>query len=179
MPDFLAQLTFVNFLKYLLVPAIAAVAGSWLATRKFKRERIWQEKYVAYQRVLESIEAIRYWGDEMSSEVHMLPTVGWFNGKDANDFYAEAKREIAKQTSIGTILLSEEFVAELSALQTDLFRQTYDASEVMHEDERDAELAFGYHASKIRSIADKYLPNLIELARRDVNARKAYWIGRQ
>jgi hypothetical protein len=173
MYDFIAQLASVNPLKDILVPAIAAVSGSWFAMRKFKRERIWQEKYVAYQRVLESIEAIRYWGDEMSSGVHMLPTIDWFNGKDAKDFYAEAKREIAKQTLIGTILLSEEFVAELSALQTDLFRQTYQASEAMHMygDERDAEVAFGDHASKIQSIADKYLPKLIELARRDVGGK--------
>ncbi|MEQ1661818.1 MAG: hypothetical protein ABL877_03900 [Thiobacillus sp.] len=106
----------------------------------------------------------------------MLPTIDWFNGKDAKDFYAEAKREIAKQTLIGTILLSEEFVAELSALQTDLFRQTYQAYQAYEDmhmcgDERNAEFAFGDHASKIQSIADKYLPKLIELARRDVGGK--------
>ncbi len=170
MQAFLSQLYSINLFKDLLVPAIAALIGLWFATRKFKRERIWQEKYLAYQRVLESIESIRYWGNEVSAGIHMLPTVGWFNGKSPNDFYAEAKREVAKQTRIGTILLSEEFVAELSSLQTELFTQTHDASENFHEDEQDAEFAFGEHASEIRSIADKHLPNLIRLARSDLGA---------
>lgn len=170
MPDFLAQLNSINLFKDIFVPAAAALAALALATRKFRRERLWQEKYVAYQRVLESIEAIRYWGDETSSEVHMLPTVGWFNGKNANDFYAEAKREIAKQTSIGTVLLAQAFVTELRVFQTELFRQTYDASEEYSEDEREAHRVLGDHASKVRDITDKYLPNLIQLARSDLGA---------
>ena len=100
----------------------------------------------------------------------MLPTVGWFNGKNANDFYAEAKREIAKQTSIGTVLLAQAFVTELRVFQTELFRQTYDASEEYSEDEREAHRVLGDHASKVRDITDKYLPNLIQLARSDLGA---------
>ena len=168
MPDFLTQLSSINLFKDILVPAIAALAALALATRKFKHERLWQEKYAAYQRVLESIEAIRYWGDETSSEVHMLPTVGWFNGKNANDFYAEAKREIAKQTSIGTVLLAKAFVIELRAFQAELFRQTYSASEECNEDEREAYSSLGAHASEVRSIAEEYLPNLIQIARSDL-----------
>lgn len=170
MTDFLAQLNSINVFKDIFVPAAAALAALALATRKFRRERLWQEKYAAYQRVLESIEAIRYWGDETSAEVHMLPTVGWFNGKVASDFYAEAKREVAKQTSIGTVLLARVFVTELRAFQTELFRQTYDASEEHTEDEREAYRALGDHASKVRNISDKYLPTLIQLARSDLGA---------
>lgn len=168
MPDFLVQLSSINLFKDIFVPATAALVALALATRKFRHERLWLEKYAAYQRVLESIEAIRYWGNETSSEVHMLPTVGWFNGKDAHDFYSEAKREVAKQTSIGTVLLAEAFVAELCAFQTDLFQQTYDASEEYNEDEREAHFALGDHASKVQKIADKYLPNLIRIARSDL-----------
>jgi len=170
MPDILSQLASVNVLKDLLVPALAALAGLWLATRKFKREKLWQEKYVSYQKVLESIEAIRYWGDEISAEVHMLPTVGWFDGKDSKDFYAEAKREVAKQITIGTVLLSEPFVLKLAEFQQELFTQTYEASEDFHEDEQEADFAYAQHASQIRGIADKYLPELINIARSDLGA---------
>lgn len=170
MPDFLAQLWSVNLLKDLLVPALAALAGSLLATRKFRQERLWQEKYAAYQRVLGSIEAIRYWGDEAAADVHMLPTVGWFDGKDAQEFYAQAKREVTKQASIGTVLLSEEFVAELAVFQTELFGLAHAASEEHHEDDRDQHFAFGDHASEVRSLADRALPKLIRLARKDVGA---------
>lgn len=170
MPDILAQLTSINLIKDLLVPALAALGALALATRKFKRERLWQEKYFAYQRVLESIEAIRYWGDEAAAEVHMLPTVGWFDGNDSIDFYAKAKREVAKQTSIGTVLLSKEFVTALCLFQTDLLRQSVDAADEIYGDEEEAESAFGAHASKVRDIADKHLTTLIELARSDLGA---------
>lgn len=170
MLDLLAQLTSINLMKDIMVPAIAAISGLALATRKFQRERLWQEKYASYQRVLASIEAIRYWGDEMSSEVHMLPTIGSFDGKEPADFYADAKREISKQVSIGTILLSKEFVAELSVFQTELFQQIYDANEEFHEDEQEVHHAFGTHASRVRDIADNHLGKLIELSRKDLGA---------
>lgn len=170
MPDFQAYFSSINPFKDLIVPAIAAVFGLWFATRKFRKERLWQEKYLAYQRVLESIEAIRYWADETTSDVSMLPTVGWFDGKSSNDFYAVAKREVAKQTLIGTLLLSEEFVSDLTDLYIEIFRETHQASEEFHEDEQDGEVAFGAHASEIRKIADKYLPKLISLARNDLGA---------
>jgi hypothetical protein len=168
--DFIAQFTSINLVKDILVPAIAAISGLALATRKFKRERLWQEKYAAYQRILASIEAIRHWGDEVSSEVHMLPTIGSFDGKEPTEFYADAKREVAKQVSIGTILLSKSFVEELSKFQTELFQQIYDANEEWHEDEQEAHHALGAHASRVRGIADNYLGRLIELSRKDLGA---------
>lgn len=168
MREILAQVLSINILKDLLVPALAALAGVWLAMRKFKQERIWQEKYSAYQRVLESIEAVRYWGDEKASNVHMLPSIGWFGGKDARQFYAEAKREIAKQTSIGTVLLSEAFINRLSALQDEMLIETHRASEEIYGSDEETESAFGAHAERIRGIADRYLPQLIQLARVDL-----------
>lgn len=170
MPNIISQVLEINWFKDLVVPAGAALGALALAMRKFRHERLWQEKYSAYRRVLESIEAIRYWGDEASSEVHMLPTVGWFDGKEAHQFYAEAKREVAKQTSIGTVLLSSEFVSALQEFQTELFRETFDAADEMHDDDQEAEFAFGQHAAKVRDIADKHLSTLIELARRDLKS---------
>jgi hypothetical protein len=170
MPDFLAQLLTINPFKDLVVPALAAIAGLWMATRKFKHERLWQEKYAAYQRVLSSIEAIRYWGDEISADVHMLPSIGWFDGKSAHDFYAEAKREVAKQSTIGTVLLAPAFVEKLNALQTELFRKTHEASKDFQPNEQDEEFAYGAHAENVRNLTDEFLPDLIKLARRDLGA---------
>jgi hypothetical protein len=170
MPDVLAQLLTINPIKDLIVPALAALTGFWLATRKFKHERLWQEKYAAYQRVLSSIEAIRYWGDEISANVHMLPSIGWFDGKSAHDFYAEAKREVAKQSTIGTVLLSPSFVDKINAFQTDLFRMAHAASEDFQPNEQDEEFAYGAHAAEVRNLTDKYLPVLIKLARSDLGA---------
>jgi len=170
MAEFLAQLGSINLFKDLLVPAMAALIGFWLATRKFKNERLWQEKYAAYQRVFASIEAIRYWGDEISTDVHMLPSIGWFGGKKPNDFYAEAKREVAKQCQIGTVLLAPEFVDMLAKFQSELFHKAHQASVDFQPNEQDDEFAFGAHAAEVRNLVDEYLPNLIGLARNDLGA---------
>lgn len=169
MPDLMAQLPTINLISDVLVPATSAVVGVWLATRRFKHERLWQEKYLAYQRVLSSIEAIRYWGDEISSDVHMLPTVGWFDGKSAHDFYAEARREVAKQCAIGTVLLAPAFVQELTEFQQELFRKEHEARD-SPTDELDEEFAIGEHAAEVRSLTDEHLPILIKLARSDLGA---------
>lgn len=100
----------------------------------------------------------------------MLPSVGYFNDKNPSDFYAAAQREVVKQTSIGTILLSPGFVEELSNFRKELYDQTYDASEEHYDDEQEREFAYAHHASEVRKIADKYLPQLIELARQDLGA---------
>lgn len=168
MSGFIAQLESINLFKDVLVPACAALVSLWFAMRKFKRERLWQEKYEAYQRVLASIEVIQYWGNECSCDVYMLPSVRWFDGKKPHEFYAEAQREVARQCAIGTVLLSSDFVGRLTEFQTALFRKAHAASEDFHHDEQEAEFAFGEHATEVRKLADEYLSDLIGLARRDL-----------
>lgn len=166
----LDQLTNINAIKDLLVPALTALATLWIAMRKFRKEKIWQEKYAAYQRVIIAIEEIRYWADEASSEASMLPTVGWFDGKSSQDFYAEARRQIAKQCSIGTLLMSRQVVNELVELQKRIFKESCDASENYNADERDEQSALGDHATELRKIVDSHLPRILAHARDDLGA---------
>ena len=175
MQEIISQIFSINPIKDVLIPISAALLGLWIATRKFKHERIWQEKYAAYQRVLESIEVIRYWGDEMASDAYMEPTVNWYDGKSPNDFYASAEREIVKQISIGTILLSKNFTSVLSEFYKELYKENYSAQEIYtesyHEYQHDSQAAVidhGRHAAETRNIADKYLPTLVKLARKDL-----------
>lgn len=168
MIDIAAQFSSINIFKDILVPAFSALGALFFATRKFKKERIWQDKYAAYQKVLESIEAIRYWGEEVSHDVHMLPTIADFSGKSAADFYAAAQREVLKQTSIGTLLLSEEFMFKLEQFYKEFYQERFFESEEYYEDCQVAEFGFGKHAAAIRDIADKYLSELISLARKDL-----------
>lgn len=170
MNDLLAQLHAINVFKDVMVPAAAALFAVWIATRKFKRERLWQDKYESYQRVIESVEAIRYWGDETSSNAHMLPAVGDFGGKTSYEFYASAQREVVKQTSVGTLLLSSSFVAKLKEFNTELNQERFTESEEHYYDERAASFGLGSHASKIRDISARYLSQLILLARKELGA---------
>ena len=170
MVDFAAQLSSINVIKDILVPAIAALGAVWITTRKFKRERIWQDKYSAYQSVLGAIEAIRYWGNEVSSDVHMLPSVGHFDGKSATEFYSAALREVVKQRSVGTLLLSTKFVTKLDEFYKEIYREQFTEGEEHYDGERDENFGFGRHAAAIREIADRYLSQLLVLARADLGA---------
>jgi len=170
MPDLLAQLHTINVFKDVIVPAAAALGALWVATRKFRRERLWQDKYVSYQRVIEAVEAIRYWGEEVSSDAHMLPAIGDFGGKTPYEFYAAAQREVVKQASVGTLLLSAQFVAKLGEFNSKLYQARFAESEEHYDDESDAHFGYGSHASKVSAIADTYLSQLISLARKDLGA---------
>ena len=170
MIDFFAQFSSINAFKDILVPVSAALGAVWIATRKFKRERIWQDKYSASQRVLGAIEAIRYWGNEMSSDVHMLPSVGDFDGKSSEAFYAAALREVVKQRTVGTLLLSDKFVSKLDDFYAELYKERFSEGEEHYDGEQDAEFGFGRHAASIREISDRYLSQLLVLARKDLGA---------
>lgn len=149
----------------IITALVAAVIGFWLAKIRFKHDQLWQEKNSTYKRILSAVEAIRFWGDEMSSDTHFLPTVDWYDGKPAQQFYAEALREIHKQSVLGGTILSREFVDVLAKLVTEISKERFDASEERFGDPSYDEVAFGAHAAKVRDIADSYLPKLIELAR--------------
>lgn len=43
---------------------IADFFGSYIAIKKFKKEKIWQEKYQSYQEILSALEAILLWSNE-------------------------------------------------------------------------------------------------------------------
>jgi hypothetical protein len=57
----------LNLLKDVLIPMFIVWAGIFLAIRKFKTERLWQDKYSVYQELLNSIEAMRFWAEQAAA----------------------------------------------------------------------------------------------------------------
>lgn len=166
----LIQLSGLNLLKDILVPMLSAGVGFWLAARKFRYERLWSEKYAAYQEILGAIEAMASWAEDICNESVMLPSIGWFDGKSPNEFYSQARRQIAKRVSIGRLLLSTKTVSALEAFQTEIYREEYRAEDERdHSDEpREEHEGIRLHAQEIRSIIAKYLPRITDLARSDL-----------
>lgn len=165
-----SQLNGFNVLKDIAIPMLAAWVGFWLAGRKFKKERLWQEKYAAYQQVLAAIEAISLWAEESCNGTRMLPTIGWFDGKTSTDFYSQARREIAKHARIGMLLLSSETISTLEDFQRDIFRENFRAEDESDHSDNPSEIEdeFHAHAQEIRKIVDNYLPRITLLARKDL-----------
>jgi hypothetical protein len=162
--------TGISPFKDVFVPAIAALVGFWLATRKFRHERLWQEKYVAYQRILGAMEAMRFWAHETADSSHALPTIGWYDGKSEQQFYAEAQREISKQTSIGSLLLPEGVVIELRALEGEVFRAEFSFGEDRTGDHREDADLHAKLAAEIVKIVEARIASVVRLARADLGA---------
>lgn len=160
----------VSLIGTVITAMIAAVIGFWLAKVRFKHDQLWQEKNATYKRVLSSVEAIRFWGEEVASDSYFLPTVDWYDGKPVHQFYAEALREISKQSVIGRVLLSSEFVDALTELMIEIFREKHDAMEERRGDPSYDDIAWGSHAAAVRDLVDAHIPKLIGLARKDLGA---------
>lgn len=165
------QLYGLNLLKDILIPFLAAGGGFWLASMKFKKEHLWQEKYSAYREILGAIEEMAYWADEASNETVMLPLIGWFDGKSSNDFYAQARRQISKHIGIDRLLISCEAVVTLEKFQTEIFQEYYRADEERSHNPHEEESEFGFHAREVQKITAKYLPHLTVLARNDLGLK--------
>jgi hypothetical protein len=152
----------------IVLPFAAVLVGAWVATLKFKKERLWTEKYAAYQKVLGSLDAITHWSSETVSDVFFLPGVG--TDKFVEE-YTLAQREILRQTTVGSLLLSEKFIEELELFQTEFFRERHSAHEDYEDDPQAMHIALGQHAGRVQQIVSRHLPVLISLARKDLGAQ--------
>ena len=123
------SLTNINPLKDLVIPFVAAALGIWVASWKFKRERLWQEKYASYQEILVAIEAMAFWAEQAVHEIAMLPTISGELAMKAQEDYSNAQRRIAKHATIGRLLLSDTTVATLDSLQKELFAEQFRADD--------------------------------------------------
>lgn len=157
----------INPFKDVFLPFAIAWLGFWLASRKFKKEKMWQEKYDVYKEIVSSAEAISYWSEQARNESVMLPTIGWFDGKKPHEFYAEAKRRLTKHAAVGNLLISKECVDLLSAFLSEIFKEEFRAEDERSHDQNDDE-DFRVHVSEINKIAMQYLPKIIDKARKDL-----------
>jgi hypothetical protein len=157
----------INLFKDVLIPLAAAVFGLWFATRKFRSEQIWKDKYLAYQKVIQSLESISHWASEIVSTMNMLPSAGTPNIAVE---YKAAQREVLRQSTIGSLLLSKAFLEELDTFSTVFFGQQTAWAENHHDDPQEEEISWGHYASKVHSLVSLHLPKLIELARCDLRS---------
>ena len=168
MQSLLDQLTNVNPLKDILIPMTAAAAAIWLALKKFKRERLWQEKYAAYQEVLGSVEALSFWADQATAEGVMMPTLEGDAVKSVQDEYSHARRRIVKHATLGQLLLSRSTMNVLEEFRVELYREDYRANEEYSDTPFEEHANFHIHAKEVKSIVAKYLPRIVEHARSDL-----------
>lgn len=146
---------------------LASFIGSSLAWRKYKKEKIWQEKYNAYRELVGAIQNMKHWADETYSSCLCLPTIGGTEGEEFHRGYAEARRCISKYIDIGKLLISDEVGDKLNEMNKLLWEEDFRFGDEGMDDSNYHDELSG-HAETIRKIIDDRLEDIITLSKKDL-----------
>ncbi len=151
----------------LFVGLFGAFIGAILALWKSKKEKIWQEKYNAYQEILGSFYDMKHWASETSASCLCLPTIGGVNDKESYQKYAEARTCISKYINIGKLIISDEVAKKLDETNQLLWDEDFKFEDQGIDDSNYHQELCG-HAERIEKIIDERLNEIIDLAKKDL-----------
>ncbi len=151
-----------------LTALLAAIVGSYFTVLAFKRQRLWQEKYEACREAIAALENIRFWADESASSVYMMPTTGFPEGKEPYQYLSDALRKLDYYAVAGSILFGKDLTEKISQARHEIGMERFEANEEWPTMSPEDQMHFqASHAAKIREIADKHLPHVIALAKKE------------
>jgi len=158
---------FIEWFASLFSVLLAAFAGSWLALRKTKRERVWEARYEAYRQILSAIHDMRYWAEEAYSANLCLPSVGSEKLRSLAARFDEAKHELSSFVHVGELLIAERSREALEDLVTAISKEEFEFGDDPVS-EADFPNRYTDHCDRIRSIVSERLPGILELAKADI-----------
>ncbi|WP_281212666.1 hypothetical protein [Shewanella insulae] len=153
-----------KWLSPILVGLISAALASFLALRKFKKEKVWDERRSAYKEVIESVEELIYWSEQVRANYFCEPVIG----VQAN--FDKSIRKISKFSATGSFIFSEKFHETLKQANLKIKRLMFEIEEDSKPDlGSEAEMASWKLAlaKGIREVLEESLPTLIKLANKD------------
>lgn len=152
----------------LLIALIAAFVGASIATRKHRKDKRWEARYIAYQDVLKAISDVHTWTEESYASVALLPSVSTARISELREQFHLARHLLWRYAKVGRLTLPSSSISSieklLSALENERFRFE---DEGMDESTYDFE--FMAHCEKLRSLLDTHTDNIIDCAERDLN----------
>jgi hypothetical protein len=158
----LSTAEFFKWFTPIIVGLISAYAASSLALKKFKKEKVWDERRAAYKEVIESIEEIIHWSEQVRASHCCEPTIGREGDLDGS------LRNLAKYSATGALIFSDKFHEVLTDANSRIHRimfQIDDESKPDLDSEREmAEWNFVL-ANEIRKVLEECLPELIRVAK--------------
>ena len=92
----------------ILPVAIAAVIASWLALRKFRTEKYWELRLVAYNDVLNALEKMLSYLDANLLDITHEKTIKDADRAKLENKWKEGREHIEKTRRVGRLLISEE-----------------------------------------------------------------------
>jgi hypothetical protein len=108
----------------LFMGIIIAVATStitvWLALKRFRAERWWERKALAYSAIVESLHHMKRWCEEHIEALELHRDIPKDKEEALLVKFRKASEEIAKAQDVGAFIISNEAVKQLDALQKGL-----------------------------------------------------------
>lgn len=149
--------------KTMVITLVSAYLGFLLAFQKFKKEKFWDERRAGYKEVIEAIEEILHWAEQVRAE-HCLEPSSNIPAKEH-----EAFRTISKYSITGKLLFTNEFYDILEDVDKQINITKFQFDEVKYDYSETEQSQFYFDlAIAIRSIVNKNLPQLIEIAKREL-----------
>ena len=146
---------------------LAAFLGAYVALYKFKREKIWEKKYEAYQEILTALNNMLLWANETYSSSLCLPTIAYKKREEVGEAHSEARQCILKYTTIGELLVSDEVVKILEEINQALWDEDFRFDDTgMDESNYNEELA--KHAENVTKTLSDRTKKLVTLAKKDL-----------
>jgi hypothetical protein len=151
-----------KFIAPLTVGFIAAYFGSLLALRKFKREKIWDERRSIYKEVIESFEEIIFWCEYVRASHCCEPVI------ESDVDFDSSLRKIARHSVSGELFSSPKFQKVLKQAHSELYRVRFQINEEsmpdLYTDSGRDEWLF-ILSKEIGGVSKKHLDRLINLAK--------------
>ena len=147
---------------------IIAFLSFYMALNQYRKQKLWESKHKAYSDVLEAIFSIYYWADESySSTIPCLPSSNKETLKELGKKSDNARLQLWKTVKIGALLLDAKTINALESLiiliEQERHRYIDEYTDGGINDEE-----FRTHCEKTRKIIDENLPNLIKVAKADI-----------
>lgn len=154
-----------KFLAPLTVGFIAAYFGSLLALRKFKSEKVWDERRLIYKEVIESLEEILFWCEYVRASHCCEPVI------DSDVDFDSSLRKIARHSVSGGLFSSSKFQESLKLAHAELHRVRFQINEESMPDlntDHEREEWLFILSKEIRDVAKRHLDQLINLAKNEL-----------
>ncbi len=140
---------------------MAAYFASKFAIRKFKEEKVWDERRESYKEVIEAFEELIHWAEQVRASHCCEPTI------EGESVFYQPLRKISKFSATGGLIFSKEFHSIVKETNTKVskirFKIDEESQPDMNTDKDRAEWSF-ILAGEIREVIESNLPKLIEVA---------------
>lgn len=155
-----------------LLPAFVGFLGAWFGTRwgltKFKNEKFWEAKTLAYGKIIAAVESIAFWGLHKHSQTYCGVTVGDVSA----DSFHSAIRLISQMEFTASIYFSTEFRNLICDYKDEIVKEYASTVEDFQgEDESEVFHGFGDLAGRISDKSYRALEDLNKQATIDIGKR--------